>query len=75
MIPISRKKKKSRRPSKGDLFIGRRTGTEKQVVGFSRKTADGIERVKLLDLDTGKITLSKVDTLHKNYTANGGVFA
>jgi hypothetical protein len=66
VIPISRKKK-SRRPSKGDLFIGRRTGTEKQVVGFS-KTADGIERVKLLDLDTGKITLSKVDTLHKNYT-------
>jgi hypothetical protein len=74
VIPI-RTKKKSRRPAKGDRFIGRRTGTEKQVVGFSRKTADGIERVKLLDVDTGVITLSKVDTLHKNYRAARGLFA
>ena len=76
MIPIARtSKRKSLRPSKGDRFHGRRTGTRKQVVGFSRKSADGIERVKLYDLDTGKTTLSKIDTLHKNYIADTRVFA
>lgn len=54
------------RPKKGDIFESRRSGAIKYVLGFTRK-GDGVERVRLQDDETGRITMHKVESLSKNY--------